>query len=215
MPIPDTQGVPPFADFDDVKNKVNELVAKYNNLLVNLDSLNVVSLTADHIDAGTINTNLVTILSTLTTGYIRIDGNGMVVNNGAFNTFTVDFNGHVTMTSALVQSALGYPKVELNSAQNLIAAYSGPSTYVAFTPQGTNNVPTLILVENGSAEAFLNHFGNTTTLGTFSGDNLNLQPSGNLQISGSNGVSGQFYVSSTPNGPTNVLVTFNKGIRTG
>ncbi|KWX71626.1 hypothetical protein AMQ84_27275 [Paenibacillus riograndensis] len=107
MPVPDMNGAPPWADFEDIKNKLNELVGKYNNLLVNLDSLNVVSLTADHIDAGTIDANVVTIRSDLTAGaYVQIDGNGMVINDGSMNTFRADITGHVTMTGATIVNNL-------------------------------------------------------------------------------------------------------------
>lgn len=107
MPVPDMNGVPPWAEFNDLKNKLNELVGKYNNLLVNLDSLNVVSLTADHIDAGTIDANLVTIRSDLTAGaYVQIDGNGMTINNGSYNTFRADITGSVFMTGATIANNL-------------------------------------------------------------------------------------------------------------
>ncbi|MNC03836.1 hypothetical protein D3C75_512600 [compost metagenome] len=107
MPVPDMNGTTPWADFDDLKNKLNELVGKYNNLLVNLDSLNVVSLTADHIDAGTIDANLVTIRSDLTAGaYVQIDGNGMKINNGSFDTFKADITGQVFMTGATIANNL-------------------------------------------------------------------------------------------------------------
>lgn len=101
MPIPPLTGLPPKAEFSDVVRKINQLVQELVNALLNLDSLNVVSLTADHIDAGTINGNVVTIKSTLSSGYIQIDGNGMVVNDGTKDTFKVDLNGNVTITGRI------------------------------------------------------------------------------------------------------------------
>jgi hypothetical protein len=124
MPTPDTNGVPPFADFEMLKSKINELVQKYNNLLVNLDSLNVVSLTADHIDTGTLDAGKVTVHVDYATGAsITIDSNGMTINDGTKDTFHVDINGNVVMTSATVQSAAGYPKVIMDPTGNLFAAY--------------------------------------------------------------------------------------------
>lgn len=115
MPIPDLSGVPPWASFDDHQNKLNDIVAKYNNLLVNLDSLNVVSLTADHIDAGTINANVVTIRSDLAAGaFVEINGNGMRINNGSNNTFTADINGMVTMTGATIRNNLSAGFIQLS-----------------------------------------------------------------------------------------------------
>lgn len=213
MPVPDISGLPPFADFEMVVKKFNELVQKYNNLLVNMDSLNVISLTADHIDAGTLDANIVTIRSDLTNGYIQIDGTGLIVNNGLFNTFTVDINGNVTMTSALVQSAFGYPKVELNSAQNLMAAYADHDTYVAFIPAGTGQQPQLVFVDGGMTRGFLVRSLGGTTLGTI-GESLNLQAGAGLQIDGVNGVTSGFWASSVPSGPADMFVAFAKGIRT-
>lgn len=135
MPIPDLSGVPPWAEYEDLKNKINDIVAKYNNLLVNLDSLNVVSLTADHIDAGTIDANLVTIRSDLTAGaYIQIDGNGMKINNGTYDTFTANINGYVTMTGALIQSKNGYPMLVMDPDNNLFGAYSNETNYIQMVP---------------------------------------------------------------------------------
>lgn len=145
MPTPDTNGLPPFADFEMVKEKLNELVAKYNNLLVNLDSLNVVSLTADNVDTGTLNANLVRIRSDLTAGaFIQIDGNGMFINNGVFNTFTADINGQVTMTRALIQSSPnGYPRIVMDPENQLFAAYSSDTKYASLTPNSTLGAPAL------------------------------------------------------------------------
>lgn len=131
MPIPTLTTLPPNPSFTDLAQKLNRLIQDYNNTLLNLDSINVVSLTADHIDAGTINGNVVTIRSDLTTGYIQIDGNGMVVNNGSFNTFTVDINGNVTMTSATIQSQNGYPRVVMDPNNDLFGAYLNANNYIS------------------------------------------------------------------------------------
>lgn len=130
MPVPDLSGVPPWAEFNDLKNKINDIVAKYNNLLVNLDSLNVVSITADHIDAGTIDANVVTIRSDLAAGaFVQIDGNGMRINNGTYDTFTADINGFVTMTGAMIRNDLTTGFIELSNAGMRI----NNGTYDTFT----------------------------------------------------------------------------------
>jgi len=132
VPVPDLSGVPPWAEFNDLKNKINDIVAKYNNLLVNLDSLNVVSLTADHIDTGTLDANVVTIRSDLTAGaFIQINGSGMVINNGSYNTFTANINGFVTMTGALIQSQSGYPRVVMDPANELLGAYKTSNNFIS------------------------------------------------------------------------------------
>ena len=156
MPVPDLSGVPPWAEFQDLKEKINDIVAKYNNLLVNLDSLNVVSLTADHIDAGTIDANLVTIRSDLTAGaFIQIDGNGMRINNGQFDTFTANINGYVTMTGALIKSQTGYPYVIMDPGSELLGAYASPTSYINITPTGSPAGSPQLLVAGGGGSLFL------------------------------------------------------------
>lgn len=107
MPIPTLTGLPPNPTFQDIVDRLNKVVRETNNMLLNLDSLNVVSLTADHINAGTIDANIVTIRSDLTAGaYVQIDGNGLVINDGSRNTFRADITGQVTMTGATIVNTL-------------------------------------------------------------------------------------------------------------
>lgn len=119
MPLPTFTGLPPHADFDDVKKKVNKLTQELTNLMVNLDSLNVVSLTADHIDAGTINAGLVTIRADLTGGaFIQLDAaTGMIINNGTINTFEADINGEVTATGiTLINDLTGTGSIQIDNS---------------------------------------------------------------------------------------------------
>lgn len=190
MPIPDMNGLPPWADFELTKSKVSEMVARYNNLLVNLDSQNVTKITSGTVIVYDLKGG---------SGTVSLTGDkGLVINNGTFDTFKADINGAVTMTSALVQSSIGYPKVELNSAQNLIAAMSDADTYMAITPSGPNSVPNLVFVDAGTTKTFMNRtVAGGTTLGTFDGEALNFQPAGGLRIGGQGTYSGSFsFVSS-------------------
>jgi hypothetical protein len=117
MPVPSFSGLPPFPTFEDHSDKINKLVQELRQLLLNLDSLNIKSLTADKITAGTIDANIVTIRSDLTAGaYIQIDGNGMVINNGTIDTFRADINGNVTATGMTIRNdLLGNGYVQLNN----------------------------------------------------------------------------------------------------
>lgn len=223
MPIPDFGGLPPKPEYNDVVNKVNELVQQMRNLLLNLDSLNVVSLTADNIDAGTINANVVTIEADEGNKYYRFDENGIVAFNGTNNTMKFDLaTGLLTLISVLVQSATGYPRVEINSVNNLIAAYAAANNYIAFTPVGAGNVPALSLIFNNILVASLLRSAGGTILSTFGGDPLTLQSSadlifnasGNIKVGSQIGQSGTFYVASAPNGPTTTQITFTKGLKT-
>lgn len=224
MPVPDISGLPPFADFEMVVKKFNELVQKYNNLLVNMDSLNVISLTADHIDAGTLDANIVTIRSDLTNGYIQIDGTGLIVNNGLFNTFTVDINGNVTMTSALIQSALGYPKIMLNSANNLLLAYASETQFLNIEASsgayGTTAMEFVNEQTGQSVAMFISGVANQFLMSSNRTIQISALPSGDVRINGSNVIingvttSGVVYVSATPGGSADMPISFVNGLRT-
>lgn len=130
--------------------------------------------------------------------------------------FKVTKAGIMTAVGALFLSALGYPRVEINSTDNLIAAYSDADTYVSFLPT-YNSVPALVLVDGGTTKAFLNRtLAGGTTLGTFDGEPLNLQPSGNFQIGGVNGYNGTItYVKNVISGNSITgTITVTKGIIT-
>lgn len=106
MPIPTFTGLPPFPEFNDVVAKFNKLTSEMQNLFLTLDSLNVVSLTADHIDAGTLDAGVVTVRADYNSGaYIQINSSGMTIYDGTQNTFTVDVNGNVTMTGTVTADA--------------------------------------------------------------------------------------------------------------
>lgn len=90
-----------------------------------LSSTNIRELTADKIKTGTLDAGLVTVRADLDGGaYIQMDSaGGLVINDGTKDTFHADINGLVTMIGALIQSSTGYPRIELNSADNLFGAY--------------------------------------------------------------------------------------------
>jgi len=182
LPIPDTSGVPPFADFEALKNKMNELVNKYNNLLVNLDSLNVVSLTADHITAGTIDASVVTIRSDLTAGaYVKIDGEGMKINDGTKDTFKADINGHVTMTGALVQSAAGYPKLVMDPENELFGAYKSETEFIKMEPFNVGNTSPQLSFVGGSSGLYMTQTGLNTLMQTIN-SKLNIISDGDVDF---------------------------------
>lgn len=143
MPIPDIHGIPPFADFDGMRSKVNELVQKYNNLLVSLDSLNVVSISSGTVviydlDGGS--------------GTITLTKDGMVINDGTKDTFKVDINGHVTMTGAQVQSADGtYPRIELSASDELLRASLDATHYIYIDPDFVGGTPALVWQDPASS----------------------------------------------------------------
>lgn len=135
MPIPDFGGLPPNADFNDLVIKINQLVQKLRNLMLNLDSLNVVSLTADNIDAGTINANVVTIGAEDGSKYYRLDTNGIVAYNGARNTLEFDLaSGLLTLVEVLIKSADAYPYVQFDPTGNLFGVFLDANNYNVMLP---------------------------------------------------------------------------------
>ena len=167
MPIPTFTELPPYPEFKDLVNKINTLVSELTNLILNLDSLNVVSLTADHIDAGTLDAGVVTVRTDLNAGgYIKIDSTGMTVNNGTKNTLRIDLNGNVTaedgtwtagsitgstITGGTVRTATSNnQRIELSSgsfkgytADNLLSG-------LVFDPNKTSDIVDLFLYHRGS-----------------------------------------------------------------
>lgn len=102
MPLPTFTGLGPRPQFEDVVRKIGELADELTNLMLNLDSLNVVSLTADHIDAGTINAGIVTIRADYTSGaFIELGPNGITINDGSQDVFRADTDGNVTLRGTI------------------------------------------------------------------------------------------------------------------
>lgn len=214
MPIPNMTGLPPFAQYQDMVDKMNTFVQQYNNLMLSLDSLNVVSLTADHIDAGTINSNIVTIRADLTGGAsIVLDGNGIRINDGSEDVFFADNAGNVTLKGVInarggtiggftitttMLSGPGviqggtirtadettYPRVELDSTGNIFQAFRTDTDFVAIDPDLTGSAT--ILVDNGSAFGIISNILNTFFINCITG-NLKLGSNGRLIISAGGG----------------------------
>lgn len=175
MPIPDTQGVPPFAEFDDLKRKINELVQKYNNLLVNLDSLNVVSLTADHVDTGTLDANVVTIAAEDGSYSYTLDGTGIKANNGAVDTLKFDLaTGLLTIVSALIQSASGYPRVTLDPTNNNFRIDQNATSALIFNPNYLGNTP-VINFHYGSLDGYIGYFNSSNKIVMTSPDGVEIE----------------------------------------
>lgn len=179
MPVPTFGGLPPYPTFEDIADKVNKLVNELRNLLLNLDTLNVSQLSADVINAGTINAGLVKIRSDLNDGaFIQIDGNGMKINNGTFDTFIADIEGAVTMTSALIQSATGYPKVVMDPATELFGAYTTAAKFINILANDAGDP--LLYFENATNTARVALLNDLLSIGAFG--KLLLAATGNMSI---------------------------------
>lgn len=123
MPVPDISGLPPFADFNDVTVKINDLVQRLRQLLLTLDTLNIRSLHAKVIEANTITADK--------------------MNVNELSAIAADL-GHIT--AGLIESVEIYgsyiatrkdafPRAELDSNSNLFGAYAAANNYIQiYTP---------------------------------------------------------------------------------
>lgn len=128
------------------------LTEELTHLLSNLDTRNINYLSADLIDVGTLNANLVKIQTELMNGgFITIDSEGMKTNNGSFDTFKVGLDGKPIMTGATVQSAAGYPKVVMDPDSQLFGAHASPTQSVTIGPYrpGSTDSPYVLFEAQG------------------------------------------------------------------
>jgi hypothetical protein len=117
-----------------------------------IDTLNVLELNAEVINAGILNAGLVTVRADYEGGaFIEISANGIRINDGTKDTFTANTQGHVTMTEALVRSSENFPKVELNGADNIFAAYAAIDQFIKIITDYLGSTPT-IYHKNGTYE---------------------------------------------------------------
>lgn len=70
------------------------------------------------------------------------------LKTGAPN-FAVTESGNITL-----KTDVGYPRIEFNSLNNLLAAYSDADTYIAILPNYSGSVPALVLVDAATTKAF-------------------------------------------------------------
>lgn len=190
MPVPTITGLPPNPTPEDMQRKINTLVQDLRELFLTLDSLNVVSLTADNIDAGTLNAAIVTVKAALTgLAYIQLSSAGMVINDGTKNVFTADTNGLLTIISALIQSATGYPRVELNSTANLIGAYQDANNAVRVVTSYSSGKPAVTFYSGGSVVGYLQDLSPILAFLTITGQrDLQIGSGKTLYLTANNGI---------------------------
>lgn len=114
----------------------------------NIDTENVRELNAEVVNAGTLNTNLVTILSQIGNKFLKIDENGMVGNNGSQNVLNFDLNtgnlsiagiitalagmigGWTIQNNALYSRTTTYPRVVIDPSNNEVTFYASATKYI-------------------------------------------------------------------------------------
>lgn len=169
MPNPNLSMPDQDMDFERFRSFVGEQLTRINYLFKNIEGLNIKQIQFD-LDGG---------------AFIRIDRKGITINNGTHDTFTVDINGLATLTAAIIQSATGYPKIELNSGTNLFAAYKSATDKVTLNPNLTDS-PSWIF-DNGSATA---NIGNVLSIFWINCITGNMQVSSNENLNIKAGLGG-------------------------
>lgn len=192
----------------------------------NIDSGNVRNIAGYNVDQTTLKHS---------SGIVGISGADPTNNNAirfwsgnanpAIASFRVTQGGLLTTVGAQIMSSTGYPRVELNSASALIAAYQDANNHVDVVPT-SGTAPGIVWTDAGSPRAYLQASSFGFLLVSFSsgmtfqsGSYLNLNPSSSLLINGTAGQSATLsYVKFADVGTGEVdfgTLTFTKGILTG
>lgn len=151
----------PSVGRNDDLNKVREALGELCQILDflfdgGIDSLNIRKLTAEKITTGTLLANLVTIMSNLTGGaFIRINGDGMVVNNGTKDVLTIDTSGNLStedgvITGGTVRTAAdNNQRIEMSSGSFKGYTALNQLSGLVFDPNKTNDIVDLFLYHRG------------------------------------------------------------------
>lgn len=140
--------------------------------------------------------------------------------------FRVLQKGLMIAVGALLMSASGFPRVEMNN-ENLIKAMADEDNYLSINPT-IGGSPALAFFVDGLLDAYLTSTSSGSIFRSFnsgitlqSATTVDLAPSGALKINGTSGISGNFsYVNGiSSDGMGNYyatygLMTFTKGILT-
>ncbi|UKS25021.1 hypothetical protein LOZ80_25935 [Paenibacillus sp. HWE-109] len=226
--------IPADISFEDFVNLVARVLKELQWFTEgNIDNINVRNLKAEKINTGTLNANLVKISAANGSKSFTLDTNGIVANNGTADTLKFDLaTGLLTIVSALIQSATGFPKVEINNSTNLLGIYQTISESIRVDPAGTSGNPVLSFFSGGQRKGFMQYLSPDILLATLvggasitlsSGATLNLGATNlinmscsNIRINNQNAYNNSFsYVKNVAAGvPTFGTITVTNGIIT-
>ncbi|WP_339283662.1 hypothetical protein [Paenibacillus sp. FSL R5-0486] len=181
MPVPDFGGLPPYANFEDVTNKVNDLVQRLRQLLLNLDTLNIKSLNAEVIVAGTITGDKIQ-ANTITGDKVQantITADKLLVNE--LSAISANL-GHIV--AGLIESVeiygsyistnkTGYPKAEMSNTNDLFATYLDANNYLLIQAD-YSGAPSLVLVQGGVVKYRLSALLGTPLIDATGGMEINV-----------------------------------------
>lgn len=146
MPVPDFGGLPPYPDFNDVTNKLNELVERLKQLLLNLDTLNVRSLHAKVIEAETITGDKIQ-ANTITAG--KMDVNELSAISANLGHITAGLIEAVDIFGSYIATSRSYPRAEMSNTNNMFKASSAVNKYAAVDSNGPVGSPELSVNDQG------------------------------------------------------------------
>lgn len=136
----------PNPSFDDVTRKINTLVNELRNLMLSLDTLNVVELNAEVIIAGTVTADKMNVseLSAITANLGHITA-GLIE--------AVSIIGSV-ITGSLIQTVAqgNYPRAYMSNTGASFVVETAPGTAIFIYPGG--GIPALLFQNNGRQTAF-------------------------------------------------------------
>lgn len=107
MPIPTFNKLGPYPEFKDLVNKINTIVAELQNLMVSLDTLNIIKLNAKVIEALTITADKIA-ANTITANKMNVtELSAIVANLGTITAGTITTNASINVgTNATIGNNL-------------------------------------------------------------------------------------------------------------
>ncbi len=202
MPVPTFVGLPPKPTYEEIANKVNTLVGELQNLLLSLDTLNIIELDAQVILANTITADKlnVTQLSAITANLGTVTAGSLTTDT------TVNVGTDATIGNNLYigdQTTFTDKNIQFSNSAGAGANINYLSGDVSVTVDGNFNV------NSGSAI----NFNSRTVAPTFSatsGIDINGLPVATIGLAGTK----VYYVADSSGGAATRKLTFTDGILT-
>lgn len=187
MGVPTITGLGPDPEYGDVVRKINSLVNELRNILLTLDTVNVIELNAEVITALSITADKIAALSitadkiaagTITADKMNVSQLSAIAANLGTITAGIMIAVSVissTITGSLIQTqaAGNYPRIEFSSTNELLKAEASANDKLEiFASTGAFNIPMLIFSD----------ISDETRIFYLSG-NFNITSDGNISLS--------------------------------
>lgn len=146
MPVPTLTKLPPKPEFSDIINKINSLVQELTNLLLNLDTLNIVELNAQVITAESITGDKIQ-ANTITADKMQVNELSAITAN--LGHITAGIIESIQLFSSFISTSQNtYPRVEISPTTNQVKVYTDPLNYLLVSP-GLTGVPEIEFYQAG------------------------------------------------------------------